>query len=190
MSTFKPVAYSNLGSDIISMSNSGMTATVSFYKDINGTNYITDSSGNNIKDYKLANVIYAPATLDTSNNLINGFLTIHFTNNSVLKFVDNVDYGWYNIVSNPFPNVVYGTSNGNTFPIFQTDFSYNDVSSNDVSSNFIPPPITFEIPSFHIPPPLDISMTVPTNPAIPPIFVPPYPTYFDGSMSLPPTSPN
>jgi hypothetical protein len=99
----KLITYTSLTNDLAQVLSSGSTPNVSLYSDEAANTLFTDSDGNTHSDKTIGTVNYTEPHNDENNNqVINGFLTVTFTDGTQVKITDNLDTVYYNIVAVAF----------------------------------------------------------------------------------------
>ena len=91
--------YSDITSQIDAVLKDNKRAKVSIFTDSTGTAVALDSNGKNIENKEVRSISYTSSYTDfNTGDVINGFLTIIFTDGDTFKTIDTVDTFWYTIV--------------------------------------------------------------------------------------------
>jgi|UniRef100_A0A6C0JQX8 hypothetical protein len=101
--SLKQITYASITSDMGEVLSKGATPSVSLFSDSDGVTAFTDANGNTCSDKTITSINYTePHNNADSTQVVNGYLTLHFTDGSSIEITDNVNTVYYNIVAVPF----------------------------------------------------------------------------------------
>lgn len=97
------VNYITLTNDLNSVFSTGATPNLCLFTDAEGTVPFADAEGDTADPKAVVSVNYTQPHNDSEGNpIVNGFITITFTDKTKITITDNVDTVYYSIVAIPF----------------------------------------------------------------------------------------
>jgi len=97
--SFTLATYDHITSDLNAILSSGSSPIISFFSDQEGHNLFTDTNGNTFDQKTIATINYTqPHNTEDGTQVVNGFLTITFSDGTSVIITDNVDIVYYSTV--------------------------------------------------------------------------------------------
>ena len=101
--SLKQITYSSITSDMGNVLNTGATPNISLFSDADGVTLFADENGTTFSSKVVSTINYTePHNTADNTQVVNGFLSLSFTDGTSAVITDNVNTVYYTIVAVPF----------------------------------------------------------------------------------------